>query len=93
MGNVIENEISSIVSDILEDYKNGRAIDKIDLFPQPDKDVVVDIVHKLLKIVYPGYFWDKSYRIYTANNNLSLLMKILYHKLMEAMDLLGLHIC
>ncbi|MBR1865961.1 MAG: serine acetyltransferase [Lachnospiraceae bacterium] len=81
MGNVIENEISSIVSDILEDYKNGRAIDKIDLFHQPDKDVVVDIVHKLLKIVYPGYFWDKSYRIYTANNNLSLLIEDVMYNL------------
>lgn len=81
MGNVIENEISSIVSDILEDYKNGRSIDKIDLFHQPDKDVVVDIVHKLLKIVYPGYFWDKSYRIYTANNNLSMLIEDVMYNL------------
>lgn len=81
MGNVIENEISGIVSDILEDYKNGRSIDKIDLFHQPDKDVVVDIVHKLLKIVYPGYFWDKSYRIYTANNNLSMLIEDVMYNL------------
>ncbi len=51
------------------------------MFHQPDKDVIVDIVHKLLKIVYPGYFWDKSYRIYTANNNLSLLIEDVMYNL------------
>ncbi len=81
MGNVIENEINGIVSDILEDYNHGRAIDKIELFQQPDKDIIVDIIHKLLKIVYPGYFWDKSFRIYTANNNLSLLIEDVMYNL------------
>lgn len=81
MGSVIESEINGIVSEILEDYKNERFIDKIELFHQPDKDVIVDIVHKLLKIVYPGYFWDKSYRIYTANNNLSLLIEDVMYNL------------
>lgn len=80
MENVIEKEISGIVAEILADYKNERSIDKMNLFCQPDKESIIDIVLKLLKIIYPGYFRDKSYRIYTAENNLSLLIEdVMYH--------------
>lgn len=80
MQNTIENEISVIVKDILNDYKNGRAIDKMDIFNQPDKEIIIDIVNKLLKIIYPGYYRDKSYKIYHTDNNLSLLIEdVMFH--------------
>ncbi len=71
----IEREIEGIVDSILEDYRQGRDIDRIDLFKQPDKDVVIDILHKLRRIVFPGYFTEKTYRIYNAKHNLSMLIE------------------
>ncbi len=72
MPNIIEQEIGTIVSDILEDYKKERSIDKMDLFNQPQKKIVIEIVHKLLKIIYPGYFRDGSYKFYNLENDFAV---------------------
>lgn len=71
----IEEQIERVVDRILEDYQGNRDIDKMELFRHPDKDVVIDIIHKLRRIVFPGYFWDKHYRIYNAKHNLSMLIE------------------
>lgn len=59
MGKIIEEKISEIVSSVLTDYNNGRVIDRCDLFCRPDTAVINDIIHKLLMIIYPGYFLIK----------------------------------
>jgi serine O-acetyltransferase len=71
----IEDQIENVVDLILDDYQNHRDIDKIDLSRDPDKDVVIDIIHKLQRIVFPGYFRDRNYRIYNAKHNLSMLIE------------------
>ena len=77
----IEQQIEGIVDEILEDYRHQRAIDKLDPFVHPDKDTVIDIIYKLLRIVYPGYSRDKSYRIYNARHNLSMLIEDVMYNL------------
>lgn len=87
MNDIIEKEIEAIVALIMEDYnkedENGekRAIDKMDLFNQPDKEVVIDILHKLQRIVFPGYYRDKSYKLYCARHNLSALIEDVMYNL------------
>ena len=71
----MEGRIESVVDKILEDYGNGRDIDKIDFQRHPDKDVVIDIIGKLRRIIYPGYSRDKNYRIYNVKHNLSMLIE------------------
>ncbi len=71
----IEQNIEAVVDAILEDYSHGRDIDRIEQLGQPDKDVVIDIVSKLRRIVFPGYFKEKTYRIYNAKHNLSMLIE------------------
>ena len=71
----IEEKIENVVDSILEDYKCGRDIDRIDTTRKPDRDVIVDIIEKLRRIVFPGYFRDKNYRIYNAKHNLSMLIE------------------
>ncbi len=70
-----EKEIESLVDNILADYKGDRDIDKLELYRQPDKDVIIDIIDKLRRIVFPGYFKDKTYRMYNAKHNLSMLIE------------------
>lgn len=72
---VIEARIENVVDTILEDYRQGRDIDQMALFRQPDKDVIIDIINKLRRIVFPGYFRDRNYRIYNAKHNLSMLIE------------------
>lgn len=80
MGNTIENEIGYIISDILADYQSDRYIDRMDIFSQPDKQEIIEIINGLLKIVYPGYYRDKTYKIYNMNHKLSVIVEdIMYH--------------
>ena len=71
----IEQNIEAVVDAILEDYRHGRDIDRIEQLGQPDKDVVIDITDKLRRIVFPGYFKEKTYQIYNAKHNLSMLIE------------------
>lgn len=72
--NVIE-KIDQIVDNILEDYKGDKSIDKLDVFHQPDKEAVIDIIHKLFRIIYPGYFKDSNYRMYHVKNNVAMIVE------------------
>ena len=75
-----EAKIESVVDSILSDYAAGRDIDKIERVRRPDKDVIIDIIDKLRRIVFPGYFKDKTYRIYNAKHNLSMLIEdVMFH--------------
>ena len=76
----IEQKIESLVDSILLDYQKGRDIDRLDHTQHPDKDVIVDMTGKLMRILYPGYSMDKTYRIYNAKHNLSMLIEdVMYH--------------
>ena len=85
--NSIANQIENVVDTILRDYQQDRSIDKMDLFRHPDKDVITDMVTKLLQIIYPGYFRDKRLRIYTARHNLSMLIEDVMYNLNKQITL------
>lgn len=71
----LEKKIKKISEDILKDYGQERAIDKMNAFSSPDMDTVVDILNKLQKIMFLGYFRNKNYHFYTAENNLQTLVE------------------
>lgn len=76
----IEQKVEALVDSILLDYQKGRDIDRISHDQQPDRDVIVEMTWKLMRIVYPGYSMDKTYRIYNAKHNLSMLIEdVVYH--------------
>ena len=80
----IEQKIERLVDSILLDYQKGRDIDRLDHAQHPDKDVIVDMTMKLMRIVYPGYSLDKTYRIYNAKHNLSMLIEdVMYHLIQQ----------
>ena len=70
-----EQQIEGVVDQILEDYRHGRDIDQMDIFRHPDRDVVVELIGKLRRLIFPGYFRDKNYHIYNAKHNLSMLIE------------------
>ena len=83
----IEERIEGVVDSILGDYAQGRDIDKIDLRQHPDKDVITDMIRKLLRIVYPGYSREKSFRIYNAKHHLSMLIEDVMYNLNKQIQL------
>lgn len=72
----MEYEMRAVVNSVLADYEMGRDIDNTkDLFRLPNKDAIIDIVNKMLRVVFPGYYRDKAYKSYNMNHNLSLLLE------------------
>ena len=72
---VTEDKIKNVVDLILEDYQQKREIDKMEMFTHPDKEVIVDVIGKLMRIVFPREAKDKNYRIYHMKHNLSMLIE------------------
>ena len=83
----VEPRIENVVDTILEDYRNGRDIDKMELSRQPDKDLIIDLIEKLRRIVFPGYFREKTYRIYNVKHNLSMLIEDVMYNLSQQITL------
>ena len=83
----IEMEIEGIVDSILDDYRHGRDIDRENNFCRPDKDIIIDMIGKLMRIVYPGASREKSYRIYNPRHNLSMLIEDVMYNLNKQITL------
>ena len=81
MGEIIrEDEIEKIVGDIISDFDREKNIDAIDIFNKPDKKEVCDLVDDLFRIIFPGYFRDRSYKIYNPNHSFAVIIEdIFYH--------------
>ncbi len=75
-----DNEIRQLAETLLADYGKGRTIDTTDLFHRPDKEVVREITKKLLRLITPGYYRDRTYRFYNMEGNITVLIEdILYN--------------
>ena len=75
MQDLISPEIHAITQEILEDYNAKRHIDKLDVFNQPDKKVIHELIQELVRVAYPGFAKDENYRIYDIRNNLSMVIE------------------
>lgn len=76
-----QSEIDDIVNKILDDYNDDRTINKIELFNQPDNEEVIEISEKLLKVIYPGFFREKSYKYYNIKNSLAVILEDVMYNL------------
>lgn len=86
----IEEKIEGVVDSILEDYRNSRDIDRMDVLCHPDKEIIIDMIGKLMRIVFPGASRDKTYRIYNARHNLSMLIEDVMYNLNKQITLVFL---
>ena len=83
----LEQKIGAVVDTILQDYSGNRDIDKMEQSAQPDKDVIIDLLEKLRRIIFPGYFREKNYQIYNAKHNLSTLIEDVMFNLSRQIEL------
>ena len=87
MDKIIENNVNDIVDTILKDYTHDRSIDKMKLFTQPDRFVIIKIIDNLMKIMYPGYFRDTSHKIYIMENSTRVLIEDTLFRLNKQIEL------
>ena len=74
-------ELENIVSTILADYKEDRIINRTDVSDQPDRDVVIEILGKVIKMIFPGYIREKNYKFYNLSSRLTVLTEDIIYNL------------
>ena len=70
-----EKGMEQVVEAILADYQAGRAIDKMDVLRRPNRDAIIDIIKKLRRIVFPGYYRDGNGKSSNTRNTLAVLIE------------------
>ena len=79
-GIIKENEVDQIVQNIFSDFEGGKNIDAINIYNKPDKAEVRNLVDDLFRIIFPGYFRDRSYKIFNPKNSFAVTLEdIFYH--------------
>ncbi|MBR5336955.1 MAG: serine acetyltransferase [Lachnospiraceae bacterium] len=84
---VNENEIAKIVQEIFDDYEKGKNIDTVDIYNKPDKMEVQELVDDLFKIIFPGYFRDRSYKIYNPKHSFAVNIEDTFYHLNKQVNL------
>ena len=80
MKTFLTENLQVAICNILRDYREDRPIDKMDAVTEPDKEIITSITDQLFRIIYPGYFKDRTYRYYEIRNSLTLTIEdIAYH--------------
>lgn len=88
MNHRLENDVNRLVEQIIDDYEKERDIDDIvENFTNPNKDDIVKILDQIRNIIFPGYYKNKSYRIYTVRNNLSMQLEDVLYNLSKQISL------
>lgn len=83
----LEENINNLAKKILFDYQDNRTIDEVKTFDHPDNENIIDIIESLRRIVFPGYFRNKSYRVYTVRNNISMILEDVIFKLIRQISI------
>ena len=74
-------EVDLLVKRILKDYEGGRDIDKTDFYDRPGREAVHNITDNLIRIVFPGFYRDKTFKSYNAYGNLTVLIEDVIYNL------------
>lgn len=83
MSEYIKKELDGVIDGIMDDYGENKFIDKTDIFNQPDKKAIVDILHKLQQIIFPGFFKDTTYKVYTLRSTVAMLVEDVMYNLIK----------
>lgn len=67
----LDKRMEDTIDSILKSYEDDKEINRLNIAYQPDKKSIIEIVKKLMKILYPGYYRDKVYRQYGLRNNMA----------------------
>ena len=87
MNNSIGENINCLVNKIIDDYKQGSHVDIKETFMRPKKDTIVKIIVQLRNIIFPEYFKNSNYRVYTIRNNLAMQLEDVMYNLSKQISI------
>ena len=87
MAHRLEERIHNLVDTMLNDYSGNRTIDEIKNFDHPDKEIVINMIYQLRKIIYPGYYRNKQFKVFTVRNDISMELEDLIYNLQKQISI------
>ena len=79
----IAASIGQLTDALMADYQQGRAIDRLEPYSQPDREVISDLIGKMKRLLFPGYFRNPAHRAYDVRHSLAVLMEDIAFRLGE----------
>lgn len=83
----LEDRVNDLTRNIIGDFEENRTIDEVKIYDHPDDETIKEIVSSLRKIIFPGYFRNKNYRVYTLRNNMGMLIEDVVFKLISQISI------
>lgn len=83
----LEEQIDGIMESLLQDYQCGRTIDEIKTFDLPDTEVLESVIRSLQRIIFPGYFRNKAFKVYTVRNTISMQLEDVIYRLTKQISI------
>lgn len=83
----LEKDVNDLVEALIADYKQGRDIDLADTFTPPSREDIIKIILQIRNIIFPGYYKNNNYRIYTVRNNLSMQLEDMLYNLSKQISI------
>lgn len=78
-----EEKINEISAMLIRDHCGGKTIDEVKTLDQPDKDIVIDILEKLRRLIFAGYFRSSALKVYTMRSSITMLTEDVIYNLIE----------
>ena len=75
MKGFISENMQETISGIIQDYRHNRPIDSMNALSEPDKEIITGITDQLFRVIYPGFFRDRTYRYFEIRNNLTVIIE------------------
>lgn len=76
-------KVEKAISCVLNDYRQGRDIDQVNIFNKPDREMVIGLVNKMLQIIFPGCFRERIPGICHVENRMAVLVEEVFFHLHE----------
>lgn len=81
------SRLNDATNGILDDYNAKRDIDELNVFNRPQKTVITRLTDQLFRVVYPGFYGDKTYHFYDIRNDLKTVIEDIAYYLNKEINL------
>ena len=79
--------IQRLVDAVMNSYEEGKFIDRVNTFRQPEEAEILRVLSELRQVVFQGFFANTEYKVYTQRNHLTMMMEDIIFRLSKQIAL------
>ena len=80
-------QIQQLVDAVMNSYEEGKFIDRVNTFRQPEEAEILRVLSELRQVVFQGFFANTEYKVYTQRNHLTMMMEDIIFRLSKQIAL------